>query len=152
MATTNKLGDLAEGVVIADLLSQGYKVALPISSDSPIDVLALDPTENWWPIRIQVKARSAHRGKVKVIVKNCSSTRHGLKYRRLDKKTVDALAVYCPEIKAVAYVSTGSIVGQSLCLRIDAPKNGQERKIRLFREHSSLRQAVSSETIRPTPD
>lgn len=152
MAITNRLGDIAEGAVIANLLVQGFKVALPLSSDSPIDLLALDPKDNWRTIRIQVKARSAHRGKVEVALKNCSSTKHGLKYRYLNKAAVDFIAVYCSDIDAVAYVPITAVQGRTISLRICSTKNCQEKRVRRFEDFARLRQAVSSETIRPTPE
>ena len=152
MAITNRLGDIAEGAVIADLLLQGFKVALPLSSDSPIDLLALDPKDNWHPIRIQVKARSAHRGKVEVALKNCSLTKRGLKYRYLNKAAVDIIAIYRSDLGAVAYIPITAVNGLTISLRVSPAKNRQERRIRHFGDFARLRQAVSSETIRPTPE
>lgn len=152
MTVTNNLGDIAEGAVIANLLVQGFKVALPLSSDSPIDILALDPRDDWRPIRIQVKARTVTKGKVEVALKNCSSTKHGLKYRHLNKAAIDVVAVYCPDSGAVAYVPIDAVKGRTLSLRISSAKNHQERKIHRFEDYAVLRQAVSSETIRPTPE
>jgi len=152
MAATTKLGDIGEGKVIASLLAQGFKVALPISSDSPVDLIALDPEDNWRTIRIQVKARSTYKGKTEVSLKNCSSTRRGLKYRFLDKKAIDVIAVYCPEMDTVAYIPVADVEGRTVTLRVDEARNRQEKGARHFRDYASLRQAVSSETIRPTPD
>jgi hypothetical protein len=152
MTATTRLGDLGEGKVIASLLAQGFKVALPISGDSPIDLIALDPENDWRTLRIQVKARSVSRGKTEVNLKNCSSTRRGLKYRLLDKSAIDVVAVYCPDNDAIAYVPIAQVVRRTLSLRLDATRNRQEKGIRYFADYSSLRQAVSSETIRPTPD
>jgi hypothetical protein len=152
MAATTKLGDVGEGKVIASLLAQGFKVALPISSDLPIDLIALDPENGWRTIRIQVKAQSAYKGKTEVSLKNCSSTRKGLKYRFLDKRAIDVGAVYCPEVDQVAYIPVAEIEGRTVSLRLDATRNCQAKGVRYFRDYSSLKQAVSSETIRPTPD
>lgn len=152
MAVTTKLGDIGEGKVIASLLEQGFKVALPLSSDSPVDVIALDPEKNWQTIRIQVKARSVAKGKTEISLKNCSSTRRGLKYRYLDKKAIDVIAVYCPEADAIAYIPVKEIEGRTISPRLDATRNRQEKGVKYFQDYVGLKQAVSSETIRPTPD
>ncbi len=152
MAATTKLGDIGEGKVIADLLAQGFKVALPISSDTPVDLIALDPENNWLAMRIQVKARSAFKGKVEISLKNCSSTRQGLKYRFLNKRAIDVVAVYCPDVDQVAYIPIVEVEGRTVSLRLDATRNRQEKGVRHFRDHLSLRSVGSSETIRPTPD
>ena len=136
---TKDKGDIAEASVIADLVKQGYKVALPIGESLPFDLIAIRPDCSL--IRIQVKYRKIERsGTVSVklvsIWKNSSLTR----VVDYDLATLDYFAVYCPDVDAIAYVPVSELsTRRNFSLRIKPAKNNQTKGVRWFDKYSSLK-------------
>lgn len=126
---TKDKGDAGLGFVIADLLSQGVQVALPMSEHLPFDCIAISQSNELR--RISVKYRGQDKfGTITVALKSCWSDSHGCHIRTQDKSLFDATAVYCPETKACYYVRNDE-VGRSFKLRLRAPRNNQQKGVLL---------------------
>jgi hypothetical protein len=100
---TKDKGDLAVGLMIADLWSVGAHVCLPISEHLPFDLIAVSLSMKEVR-RVQVNYVSARNGAMEVPLRRVHADRWGVhsKYIRLDE--VDAFAIFCPDANAVYYV------------------------------------------------
>lgn len=124
---TKDKGDAGLGFVIADLLSQGVQVALPMSEHLPFDCIAISQTNELR--RLSVKYRGKDKlGTVSVALKSCWSDRQGCHIRAQDKTLFDATAVYCPDTKACYYVRNDEVNG-SFRLRFEAAHNNQQKGV-----------------------
>ena len=126
---TKDKGDQGLGFVIADLLSKGVQVALPISEHLPFDCIGI--RDNGTMARIQVRYRTASTGRIRIELVSTWSDRHGVHKKLPAKGSYDILAVYCPNTKGCYYVKAGAIDSSEIVLRIDPPKNNQRLGIRM---------------------
>lgn len=132
-------GDIAEASVIASLVKQGYKVALPVGENLPFDLIAIRP--DFSLVRIQVKYRSLTK-EGSVVVKLASTWKNSILTRVIDYdlSIIDCFAVYCPEIDRVAYVSTTELIGlRHFSLRVSLARNSQIKGVRAFEAYSVLK-------------
>ena len=132
-------GDIAEASVIANLVKQGYRVALPIGENLPFDLFAISPDHSL--TRIQVKYRSLT-PEGSVVVKLASTWKNSSLTRVIDYdlSVIDYFAVYCPEIDSVAYVPTIELAGlRHFSLRVSTAKNFQMKGVRVFEAYSVLK-------------
>ncbi|SEQ89667.1 group I intron-associated PD-(D/E)XK endonuclease [Neolewinella agarilytica] len=127
--TKNK-GDVGVGFVIADLMSKGIHVCLPISEHLPFDLIAVYPEGRL--SRLSVKYRSVTKGRIEVGFKSTYSTSKGISVVPIDKYMVDAIAIYCPDTKEVYYVDHHKF-NTSVILRIDPPMNNQTKGVNFAR-------------------
>lgn len=129
---TKDKGDKGTGNVIADLLSKGIQVCLPLSEHLPFDLIAVKP--NGTLLRVSVKYRTLKKGSVYVIFSSSYSDSHGVHTKKVDKSLIDLLAIYCPETKEVYYV-VPSDFDRSVTLRIEESKNNQTKGINLAKDY-----------------
>lgn len=123
-AATKTKGDLGQVKVMGDLLSKGYKVAIPLGEDWRYDLIV---DRNNKLLRIQCKYVESTNGVIKV---RCE-THDGHSYYKYKQEDLDYLAVYDKISDRCYYISCtylGSGRG-SISLRIKATKNGQKKKI-----------------------
>lgn len=122
---TKVKGDSGLGFVVADLLSNGLQVALPISEHLPFDCIVIN--QNGDMVRLSVKYRSVDRyGNINVALKSSWSNAKGCQSKQYDKQAFDATAIYCPETRVCYYVRNVDIDNQStFTLRINKPKQAQ---------------------------
>lgn len=134
---TKDKGDSGVGFVVADLLSKNIQVALPISEHLPFDCIAI--SEDNRMVRLSVKYRTKDRfGKLDVQFRGCWSDRHGIHMKKQDKMMFDATAVYCPDTGKCYYIRNDE-AGSAFVLRIDVPKNGQHKGVRLAGDYQDPR-------------
>jgi len=113
---TKDKGDSGLGFVIADLLSKGIQVALPISEHLSFDCIAISMKNKL--CRVSVKYRSLNsRGAIEVRLKSSWADKHGTHYRKHDMKAYDATAIYCPETKKCYYVRNNEVKRASIWLK-----------------------------------
>lgn len=136
---TKDKGDVAEASVIANLVKQGYKVALPRGENLPFDLIAIRPDCSL--IRIQVKYRRIERnGTVSVKLASTWKNTNLTRVVNYDLNTLDYFAVYCPDVDAVAYIPASELATRRhFSLRVRPAKNNQKSGIRWFSEYSSLK-------------
>lgn len=80
---TKDKGDKGVGYVIADLLKNGYYVAIPLSEHLPFDLIAIN--NNGITKKISVKYRKIIRGLVSVNFNSCYSDSNGFHYKDINK-------------------------------------------------------------------
>lgn len=117
---TKTKGDQGVGFVIANLLSNGIQVALPLSEHLPFDLIGIYPDGNLK--KISVKYRKAKNGKIEINFRSIYSDKKGLHIKELNKSTVDMFAVYCPDTQTVYYFDHTKF-GKSVSIRINKPKD-----------------------------
>lgn len=129
---TKDKGDKGTGNVIADLLSKGIQVCLPLSEHLPFDLIAVK--EDGSLLKVSVKYRTLKKGSVYVIFSSSYSDSHGVHTKKIDKNLIDLLAIYCPETKEVYYVIPSEFDG-SVTLRIEESKNNQTKGIHFAKDY-----------------
>lgn len=129
---TKDKGDKGTGNVIADLLSKGIQVCLPLSEHLPFDLIAVK--QNGSLLKVSVKYRTLTKGCVYVAFSSSYSDSHGVHTKAVNKDLIDLLAIYCPETKEVYYV-TPSEFDKSVTLRIEESKNNQTKGVNLAKDY-----------------
>ena len=126
---TKEKGDIGVACVIADLTKRGLDVAIPLSEHLPFDLIAISSARKMR--RIQVKYRSIEGSVIRVKLANCASNSRGFYYKPIDRETIDAFAIYCPESEEIYYVPIGDVKAvKEFSLRIIPAKNNQRSGIR----------------------
>ena len=129
---TKDKGDKGTGNVIADLLSKGIQVCLPLSEHLPFDLIAVKQDGSL--LRVSVKYRTLKKGSVYVVFSSSYSDSHGVHTKEVDKNLIDLLAIYCPETKEVYYVKPTNF-DRSVTLRIEESKNNQTKGIHFAKDY-----------------
>jgi hypothetical protein len=130
---TKSVGDRSELEVMAALIRNGYRIALPFGENHRYDLIADDGERL---SRIQVKTGRLRKGAIRV---PCSSShahrrKPGERLNRSYRGEVDFLAVYCPDLKKVYLLPETELVESFGHLRVDPTRNGQVRNIRWARQ------------------
>lgn len=123
---TKDKGDIGVGFVIADLISKGIKVCIPISEHLPFDLVAVYPDGSLK--RISVKYIKMNKGALNIRFRSSYSNAKGSYSKSIDKNFIDLVAIYCPDTKAVYYINH-LLFSKSATLRIEKSKNGQHKGI-----------------------
>jgi hypothetical protein len=113
---TKDKGDCGVGKVIAGLMDQGLKVAMPICEHLPFDLIAID--EKMELFRVQVKYKKVTKSGIEVSLRSCYSDKNGTHIKKVDKSRIDVFAIYCPCTNGVYYVPIKELsdVGTSFTL------------------------------------
>ena len=125
---TKDKGDLGVGFVIADLIRNDIKVALPISEHLPFDCIAISPEGEL--CSLSVKYREVRSGKVEVRLRSCWADSKCSHVKDHDKGAYDATAIYCPDVDGCYYVRNEEIVGNTIVLRIAPARNNQHAGVK----------------------
>jgi hypothetical protein len=122
---TKEKGDIGNLKIAADLAEKGLKVFIPLSEHLAFDLVAFDQDTGIF-YKIQSKFKKVALGKISVSLKTCYATKNGNVSRRYSNDAFDVLAVYCPDIDKVMYISNKEIENLKavVCFRIDKPKTG----------------------------
>ena len=127
MSLTTVKGDLGEAMVIADCTKRGYKVSIPISSDSKYDLIVdrgatLD--------RIQVKYTESDGNVIRARAYRRNSK--GMAAIPYSQEDIDWFAVYDKTTDRCYYIPAEECKGKvSLGMRVNKAKNLQEKNINL---------------------
>ena len=125
---TRDKGDLAVLAVAADLMKQGWKVAIPFGDSWDYDLIAMHPTFK----RIQVKYSESN-GEV-LIVKSRTHTILNGKVQQTKAYTasmIDCLAVFDKSTDRCYYIPVAEIDGKTeIRLRLTPAKNGQVKGVK----------------------
>lgn len=122
---TKDKGDLGVAKAHADLVTKGFYVLFPTTEHAPFDLVAYADGAFH---RVQVKYRSARGGAIHLNLRSTWSDRHGVHSTPIDKSSVDAICIYCPETDECYYIRPMDH-GASVNLRITPTKNGQQKRI-----------------------
>lgn len=131
---TAEKGNLGESKAIADLISQGYEVIIPFSSNLPFDLVIYKNNKFY---RIQVKYRSIANGILQVICRRTTVTSKQQKHRSIKKDEVDFICVYCPETDKCYYINYTEVTNYTFYLRIYKPRQ-KNKKIRFAKDYEKL--------------
>lgn len=132
---TKDKGDKGTGNVIADLLSKGIQVCLPLSEHLPFDLVAVK--QDGTLMRVSVKYRALKKGSLYVAFSSSYSDSHGVHTKAIDKSLIDLLAIYCPETATVYYVDPSKF-DKNVTLRIEESKNNQTKGINLAKDYLTV--------------
>jgi len=123
---TKDKGDLGVLKAQIDLFEQGFTIFVPLTEHCPFDLVVYKDGEFR---RVQVKYRSLDQfGKVFVKFSTSWADRNGTHESPIDKDEVDIYCIYCPEVDECYYLRPEKF-GSTASLRVEAPKNGQLKRI-----------------------
>ena len=123
---TKSKGDLGVLKAQLDLFEQGFTICMPQTEHAPFDLVAY---RNGKFRRVQVKYRALEvNGVVQVKFTTCWSDRNGTHIVPVDKNEVDLYCVYCPETDECYYIEP-KMFRANVSLRVEAPKNGQTKRV-----------------------
>ena len=124
-------GSVAELVVAARLMRDGWHVLIPYGENTRYDLVA---ERDGRFVRIQVKYVTPKNGTLEV---NCQSSNNWsvLPY---SSKEIDVIAVYNPTDQQVHYVPSAQIRKSKMKLRLTDTKNGQRAYVRFAREFPDI--------------
>lgn len=132
---TKDKGDRGTGNVIADLLSKGIQVCLPLSEHLPFDLIAVN--NDGTLLRVSVKYREIKNGCVNVSFRSSYSDSKGVHTKHIDKNLIDLLAIYCPQTNTTYYVNPHKF-DKSVTLRVEESKNNQTKGINLAKDYLTV--------------
>jgi hypothetical protein len=127
-------GNAGEAGVLYKLIAAGIHMLVPFGSGLAFDLGAIVPPYGRL-LRIQVKSGRVRGGTVRF---NAYSTDHGFGQRTYEGRA-DVIAVYVPELDDVFIVPVGDCPRSEGCLRLDATRNNQRRRIRFAADYSVAR-------------
>src|SRR5216683_6275205 len=114
---TKDKGDEGLGQVIADLMTNGVQVAVPLSEHLPFDLIAI--SEHGIMRRVQVRYRaSAEACLLRCELLGSWADRQGTHKRAFDPPAIDALAIYCPTPRTFVYMLAGELPSTGVYLRL----------------------------------
>jgi PD-(D/E)XK endonuclease len=120
---TKDKGDEGLGQVIADLMTSGVHVAVPLSEHLPFDLVAIG--EGGAICRVQVRYRtSLDAAHVRCGLRGSWADRHGTHTRAFDAAAIDALAIYCPSPKTFIYLRADELPTTAVSLLLVKARNG----------------------------
>jgi hypothetical protein len=136
------VGDRSTLAIMAALELVGYAILVPFGENTRYDLVVDDGTTLR---RVQCKTGRLRGGAVRF--KACSQYSHHRKpkvVRRDYLGEIDDFAVYCPDTMGVYLIPIGDIaVRHKGALRVDPPRNGQKRRIRLAADYEIAKVACA---------
>ena len=119
---TKDKGDEGLGQVIADLMTNGVQVAVPLSEHLPFDLIAIN--EQWTMRRVQVRYRaSADASRLRCELLGSWADRNGNHKRAFDSTAIDVLAIYCPSPRTFVYLLADELPSTGVHLRLSKARN-----------------------------
>ena len=118
------VGEVTEGIILAELLKHGETVLLPFGNSERYD-LVLDRKGTF--LRVQCKTARLRKGCVV-----CYTQRtHGGHFCRYGSSEVDLFAIYCVELQKVYIVPAEEIASYAtIHLRVETSLNNQKKNLR----------------------
>jgi hypothetical protein len=136
------IGDRTTLVVMLALERAGYRLLVPFGENTRYDLVIDDGATL---ARVQCKTGRLRDGAVRFAV--CSTYGHHMRpgsARRHYHGQVDYFAIYCPETSGVYLVPIGDLpISAKGALRVEAPRNGQRRRIRFAADYEIGRVALT---------
>ena len=126
---TKDKGDEGLGQVIADLMTSGVHVAVPLSEHLPFDLVAIDDGGAMRLVQVRYRT-SLDATHVRCHLGTSWADRNGTHKRAFDAASVDALAIYCPCPRTFVYLLAKELPASYVNLRLAKAKNGQVKRTR----------------------
>ena len=130
---TNKIGDICEVKVLADLVGKGYTVLQPFGDNARYDLVVDNGTKF---IRIQCKSGRLRDGCV-LFNTYSTHTHRGGAAKKGYAGEADVFASYCPDTDEVYYVSVDEAPTARLQLRVEPPTKC-DSKIKYAKSYRNL--------------
>jgi hypothetical protein len=128
---TKAVGELSEGIVLAELLKLGFSASLPFGNNQRYDLLVDDGSNIW---KVQVKTGRLRSGGVYF---NTASLNAFTSVRTTYAGQIDVFCVYCPDTQSVYVVPVGEVGASNMKLRIDpVGKQGNVSKVRWAKDYT----------------
>lgn len=102
---TNRNGDNGVAQVIADLISMGYYVYIPVNSCAPSDIMVTDGDKNRWCVEVKSRLFSGNKDNLQVIFRRINTNTKGTRYSEKDLSSADVVAIYSSELNKIAYIN-----------------------------------------------
>ncbi|PGK34289.1 hypothetical protein CN907_23410 [Bacillus anthracis] len=132
---TKTKGDLAVLKAQVDLYEKGYMILTPQTEHSPFDLVVY---KDGIFKRVQVKYRELNaRGILEVRFRSSYSTASGVATKEVNKEEIDVYCVYCPQTDCCYYFNP-KLFSKSISLRVDSPKNKQEKKVNFASDYREI--------------
>jgi len=122
---TKRIGDLSEIMVLSALIRAGYYVSIPFGEDHRYDLIA---EKDNVPYKVQVKSGRLRKGAILFACYSVHVHRGGGMRRYAGE--IDLFGVYCSDVDRTYLIPLSDTAAFSGSLRIEPPKNGQEKKVR----------------------
>ena len=117
-------------------------ILIPQTEHSPFDLVVY---KGGVFKRVQVKYRELNaRGILEVRFRSSYSTASGVATKEVNKEEIDVYCVYCPQTDCCYYFNP-KLFSKSISLRVDSPKNKQEKKLILQVIIEKFRESTSSD-------
>lgn len=131
---SNKRGEISESVVVTRFLQCGYVVLMPYGGNQRYDLIIEDADEHFW--RIQCK--SAWIDEDGTVLK-FDTANHNVTGKKRDwrhyRGQCDYFAAYRAELGKVYLVPVDEVGATRAHLRLEPPKNRQEKNVRWARDY-----------------
>ncbi|MBJ8004892.1 hypothetical protein BWGOE4_44870 [Bacillus mycoides] len=132
---TKTKGDLAVLKAQVDLYEKGYMILTPQTEHSPFDLVVY---KDGLFKRVQVKYRELNpRGILEVRFRSSYSTANGVATKEVNKEEIDVYCIYCPQTD-LCYYFDPKLFNKSISLRVDSPKNQQEKKVNFANDYREI--------------
>jgi hypothetical protein len=124
--------------VIADLMTNGVQVAVPLSEHQPFDLIAI--SEDGAMRRVQVRYRaSADASRLRCELPGSWADRNRNHKHAFDASAIDVLAIYCPSPRTFVYLLADELPTTGVHVRLSKARNGQVRRTRDASEYRDPR-------------
>lgn len=130
MPNTKAIGEKSEGMILAALLRAGKVVLQPFGDNQRYDLVV---DEDGHFIRVQCKTGTLRKGVV--MFKSCSTHYHRGQGFQNYRGQADVFGVYVPALDKTYIVPVEDVPEQRAHLRLEPPKNGQKKGIRLASQY-----------------
>ncbi len=132
--TKNK-GDLGVLKAQLSLYEQGYLILQPVTEHAPFDLVAYK--DNAFK-RVQVKYKSLDKtGAITLHFRSCWADKHGTHMQAVDKDQIDLYCIYCPDTDECYFLDPNAFE-KSVTLRVEMPKNNQNKHIRFVDDYRGV--------------
>jgi len=133
------IGERSEAQVVSALLKHGKVILTPFGDNQRYDMV-VDEGGRFY--RIQCKTGRIHRGAVEF--PTCSSQSHRGRGKQDYRGQIEFFAVYCPDNDVVYVVPVEDVTTTLGVLRIEPPKNGQVKGVRLASRYELSENTLAS--------
>ncbi len=130
---TDKIGNITEARILAELVQEGFDVLVPFGEGLRYDLLIDRKAESF--TRIQCKTGKLIDGVVRFNAYSVSRAKKNVPYT---PEEIDYFACFCPQTNEVYYVPVREAVQGTVYLRVEPARNNQSKGIKHARDYMHL--------------
>lgn len=128
--TTNDIGERAQGVILAEMMKNGFTILIPFGEGRRYDMVVEKEAQFF---RLQCKAGRYENGVVKF--NTCSVNWWNKTKKKYTREEIDYFAVYCEYTKKVYLVPVEDVGIDQGYLRIEPTANNQTKGVRWAKDY-----------------